>query len=404
MSTYRKQQYTFMMVDYMSALCTWIAFLLFRWLVYEGKVFGWQSILIPAFSFWPPLLFFPLGCLMVYYLSGFYLRPYRQSIGSEIRTTLISSTIITLGAFFLIIIDDPVSEYNRYIWSLLILFVLHFFLCLLPRLLITYMDHKHHREEPSVVIEYNEHMDENALYHEIARVFPQGKTIYIVPRMYDILTGAAQITGLNQNPYICITKQHMTDSGICIKRALDVVLSTIALIILSPLLGTIAIAIKLTSEGPVLYRQERIGLYGRPFTILKFRTMRNHAETTEPMLTQTDDERITPLGHWLRKYRLDELPQLINIIRGDMAIVGPRPERQFFINQIMEKAPYYCLLYKIRPGLTSWGPIKVGYTDSIDKMISRLQYDIAYMENMSIQLDIKILLYTITVIIYGKGQ
>lgn len=254
------------------------------------------------------------------------------------------------------------------------------------------------------MIEQTAQMSEEDLYHEIAKAFPQGKTIYIVPRMYDILTGAAQIHNLNDSPYVCITKQHLSDSGICIKRACDVTLSTFLLLVLTPLLCCIAIGIRCTSTGPVFYRQERIGLYGRPFTILKFRTMRDHAEPEEPMLTQENDERITSIGHWLRKYRLDELPQLINIIKGDMAIVGPRPERQYFINQIIEQAPYYCLLYKIRPGLTSWGPIKVGYTDSLEKMIERLRYDIAYMENMSIRLDVKILFYTINVILSGKGQ
>ena len=132
--------------------------------------------------------------------------------------------------------------------------------------------------------------------------------------------------------------------------------------------------------------------------------MDSNAENGKPMLTQDDDPRITNVGHWLRKYRLDELPQLWNILKGDMAIVGPRPERRYFIEKIEEKAPYYCLIYKIRPGLTSWGPIKVGYTDTIEKMIQRLNYDIAYMENMSIRHDLKILFYTIGVIIHGKGK
>jgi len=404
MSQYRKQQWTYISVDAVSSLLTWLAFLLFRWLVYEGKVLGVDSVLIPAFSFWPPLVMFPFACLVIYYLSGYYLRVYHKSYGSEFRTTMISSLIISLGAFFSIIIDDQASEYSRYLWSLLTLFVLQFSLCYLPRLIITQYLRRKHGEEPSIVIEQSDGMTENDLYHQIAQAFPMGKTIYIVPRMYDIVTGAAQIGELNQNPYICITKQHMSDAGICIKRALDVVLSLMVLMLLAPLLALIAILVKSTSQGSVLYRQERIGLYGRPFLILKFRTMHEHAEEDIPLLTKENDERITPLGHWLRKYRLDELPQMINIIRGDMAIVGPRPERQYFINQIMEKAPYYCLLYKIRPGLTSWGPIKVGYTDTLDKMVDRLKYDIAYMENMSINLDIKILLNTIMVILKGKGQ
>ena len=129
-----------------------------------------------------------------------------------------------------------------------------------------------------------------------------------------------------------------------------------------------------------------------------------NSEPDTPLLSRDNDPRITPVGHFMRKYRLDELPQMWNIFRGDMSIVGPRPERGYFIDQIVKEAPYYCLLYKIRPGLTSWGPIKVGYTDTIEKMVDRLNYDIMYMENMSIQLDLKILFFTIRVICDGKGK
>jgi len=404
MSAFRLQQLKYVCADILSAILVWVAFLLYRWLLYEGKVFGVDTVLIPAFSFWLPLLLYPLGCVIVYYLSGYYLRPFHKSLGGELRSTLICSAIVALGAFFMIIIDDEVSEYNRYIWSLLVLFTMQFVLCYIPRLCITLHARKHQKEEPYTIIEQREDMNENALYQAIANAFPKGGQIYVVPRMYDILVGAAQIMELNQNPYVCITKQHMSDASICIKRAADVFISILVLIVLSPLFLVISILIKCTSAGPVLYRQERIGLYGRPFMILKFRTMYDHAEQDVPMLSCTDDERITSIGRFLRKYRLDELPQFINIIKGDMSIVGPRPERQYFIDKITEKAPYYCMLYKIRPGLTSWGPIKVGYTDTIEKMIERLKYDIAYTENMSIELDLKILFYTIGVIVDGKGQ
>jgi lipopolysaccharide/colanic/teichoic acid biosynthesis glycosyltransferase len=131
--------------------------------------------------------------------------------------------------------------------------------------------------------------------------------------------------------------------------------------------------------------------------------MYNNAENGVPQLTTKEDDRITPFGAVMRRYRLDELPQFYNILKGEMSIVGPRPERKFFINQIMKIAPYYCLLYNVRPGLTSWGPIKVGYTDTMDKMVIRLKYDILYLENMSLLSDMQILFFTLSIIIKGKG-
>ena len=227
----------------------------------------------------------------------------------------------------------------------------------------------------------------------------------MVPRVYDMLTGAARIGFIDRPSLIRITENHMTDSEVCIKRAFDIIVSATGIILISPLLGLIALQVRLSSKGPVFYSQKRIGMYGRPFRIYKFRTMIDNAEADGvPHLTLDDDPRITGVGRWLRKYRLDELPQLWNILRGDMSIVGPRPERPYFIEQIMAEAPYYCLIYKVRPGLTSWGPIRVGYTDTMEKMIERLNGDIVYVENMSLLLDLKIMFFTIGIILRGKGQ
>lgn len=197
----------------------------------------------------------------------------------------------------------------------------------------------------------------------------------------------------------------MKDYEVCVKRAFDVVASTIGLILLSPLFAVIALQVKLSSPGPVIYSQERIGMYGLPFRIYKFRTMVIDAEADGvPQLAHDHDPRITRLGHWLRKYRLDELPQLWNIIRGDMSLVGHRPERAYFIEQIMKEAPYYCLLYKVRPGLAGWGMIRVGYADTMEQLVERLNCDIVYVENMSLLLDLKIMFFIFGVIILGKGK
>lgn len=428
MTAYRKHQLAYILVDILSSLLVWVAFLGFRWLVYEGKVFSVDTILVPIFDFYRPLVLYPLGCLVVYYLSGYYLRPIRKDYGKEFRLTFISALIIALGAFFVIIIDDVVTSYHRYLTSLLVLVLLQFVLSYIPRLIVTLINHRKSssasrrytitsaqdvdafltrqstRPYDEVIIDLDEQSSEKEIYSLINRLYPHDVEIAIRPRLYDMLTGAASISEVGDIPLVHITEHKMSDYELCMKRACDVFFSALALVVLSPIYILLYILVWSSSEGPAIYRQERIGLHGRAFQILKFRTMKVHAEGDTPQLSADDDPRITRVGKFLRKYRLDELPQMWNILRGDMSIVGPRPERRYFIEQIEKQAPYYCLLYKIRPGLTSWGPIKVGYTDTLDKMVRRLNYDIVYMENMSIRLDIKILFHTIGVILDGKGK
>lgn len=400
-----------------------------------------------AICYTRPLLVYPLFCCIVYYLSGYYMQPRRRHVSSELLTTFLSTAVITLVAFFYIILDDEVPDYYAYYNSIAVLFCLQFGLTYALRVATSLGIHAYRphprtytirldeaeqkdtqgeecqntqgehplKEKPEealllprgterVIIETTEATSEQELFRIIAQIYPKRVEIAFTARTYDLLIGRTSITDFEEQPLISITESPMTDCQLTLKRTFDILASALGLVLLSPLLVGISIAVKCSSPGPILYQQERIGHYGRPFKILKFRTMCDHAEGEQPQLTQDNDPRVTRLGHWLRRYRLDELPQLWNILRGDMAIVGPRPERAFFIQQIAERAPYYCLIYKMRPGLTSWGPIKVGYTDTLDKMIQRLGYDIAYMENMSLRLDLKILFYTIGVIIHGKGK
>lgn len=424
----KKQQLLYVFIDILSSLLVWGCFLIFRWLVYDGRVFSIDSVLVPMFNFYTPLLTYPIGCLAIYYLSGYYLRPLRKPYLRELLRTFVSALIIAFGAFFIFIIDDPVTQYERYFTSLLVLFALQFLGSYIPRWLVTYISHKldndtprtytihtmkeveqfeqAHAVEPydEVILDFKSKTKENDIYTLINRLYPRNVEISVVPSLYDMLTGAAMIDEVSDQPLIHITEHKMSDTELCIKRAFDIVVSAAMLVLLSPLYLILTLLVWYSSKGPVFYRQERIGLHGLPFEIIKFRTMCVHAESEIPQLSADNDPRITKVGKWMRKYRLDELPQFWNILCGDMSIVGPRPERRYFINQIEEKAPYYCMIYKIRPGLTSWGPIKVGYTDTLDKMIRRLNYDIVYIENMSLTLDIKIMFHTIGVIFNGKGQ
>ena len=247
-------------------------------------------------------------------------------------------------------------------------------------------------------------MDNDMIFSIANRLIVCGVEVKFAPRLFEVVTGHVSFTNVTAEPLVDITSSRMPAWQQSVKRFFDIASSAIAMIILLPVYLYVAVRVKLGSKGPIFYKQERIGYEGRPFMIYKFRTMYTDAESKGPQLSQVGDPRITPFGHVMRKYRLDELPQFWNIIKGDMSIVGPRPERRYYIEQIERIAPYYCLVYKVRPGLLSWGPIKIGYSDTVEKMVERLRYDIIYMDNMTIQTDIKILYYSIGVILRGKGQ
>lgn len=228
--------------------------------------------------------------------------------------------------------------------------------------------------------------------------------ISLVPQMQDFLTGSVKTSSVLHEPLITITPEYLPTWQRFVKRACDILISIIAMIILLPVYIFLAIGVRRSSKGTIFYKQERVGYKGKPFNIIKFRSMYTDAESTGPMLSSQDDKRITPFGKFMRQYRLDETPQFFNVLRGDMSLVGPRPERQFYIDQITERAPYYLLLLGIRPGITSWGQVRFGYAENVDEMLERLRWDILYIENMSILMDIKILIYTVLIILKREGK
>lgn len=260
---------------------------------------------------------------------------------------------------------------------------------------------KEKAEEVIIAIESPEHKYVESIINKLSDT----KTVIkIIPDMYDILLGSVKFSSIIDAPLIVVSKDVLEPKQVILKRTFDIVSSLFFLIIFSPVYLIIALIIKLTSKGPVFYSQERIGLHGKPFTIYKFRSMYHEAEKDGPALSSKDDARITKFGKFMRKGRLDELPQFINVLAGNMSVVGPRPERRFFIEQIIRKAPHYTHLHKLKPGITSWGQVKYGYAENVDQMIRRMEYDILYLENISFLLDMRIIIYTILIVLQGRGK
>jgi exopolysaccharide biosynthesis polyprenyl glycosylphosphotransferase len=463
----RKLLFKFITFDVLASLIVWLLFMLFRKIFVDARLLRDVIIFIPNYDVLSGFLFFPLSCLFIHSLSGYYRRPENQSVTTTLLTTFIASVIISISIFFVLMLDDIVISYQYYYYSFLVLLGLLFSFTVFGRLVIYYQiknafktkkwtintlivgtgknavkmadeleknadeytlkgfvsveNQPNEISKDAIVGYFNnigevlqkftikdviislDNTNEYQLFKLINALYKHDVDIRFTPRLYEILTGGAKIKMMGVNPLVNITNLNMADWQFSVKRYFDILISFIALILLSPLLLYFIFKVKHDSPGPAFYLQERIGYLGKPFKIIKFRTMYVGSENGIPQLSSANDGRITPIGRMLRKYRIDELPQLLNILKGDMSIVGPRPERKFYIDQIIEEAPYYCLLYKIRPGLTSWGPIKIGYSDTVEKMIERLNYDLIYLDNMSLLNDMKILFQTIEIVFKGKG-
>lgn len=259
---------------------------------------------------------------------------------------------------------------------------------------------KYRVKEVVIAVEYNEQGAVNSI---LDTLIDCNVIIKVIPGMYEIFTGKVKTSSILGTPLIEISHEVIPGWQENVKYFVDIFLSLLAVILLSPLIIFLIIGIKLTSKGPVFYMQERIGKNGKPFRIIKFRSMYIDAETNGPVLSSKDDERATPFGRFMRRSRLDEIPNFLNVLKGDMSLVGPRPERKYFIDKIVVEAPQYKQLLKVKPGITSWGQVKYGYAENIEQMIRRMKYDLIYIDNMSLYIDFKIMIYTILIVIKGEG-
>lgn len=454
----------FVLMDWLSALLAWFLFYYLRKTTIEGAAFDITN------SFYLGLVFIPLMWLTLYYIQGTYTEIKRMYRFKILQYTLFSAVLGSIFIFFILLLDDQVEDYRLYYRLILLLFCLHFFLTLTPRLLIfSYVVLKAHKGKfgfptlliggsdkavdiynelnelpsktnqfigfvningvdkqlenclpylghvsdlPRILREYKvedvvialESIEHDKLKSIISSIEGSNLSIKILPDMYDILSGSVKMSNIFSPLLIEVNAESMPIWQQSIKRVLDVLISLVALVVLIPVYIFSAIAVKLSSVGPVFFFQERIGLNGKVFKIIKFRTMYMDAEKAGPQLSSSNDPRITPIGKFMRKSRLDEFPQFLNVLKGDMSLVGPRPEREFFINKIVEIEPQFLHLTKVRPGITSWGQVKYGYAENVQQMLQRMKFDLLYLKNRTLALDFKIMLYTILIVLKAKGK
>jgi exopolysaccharide biosynthesis polyprenyl glycosylphosphotransferase len=458
---WRAWWWAYLISDAVASASAWLVLFGFRKGVVEPRRFGKDIPWEGDSKLWLALVLIPLFWLAFHAAKGMYVDIRRRHRGLELRDVLITACSGGVLLFFALFLDDVTRSYTDHYQTFGVWMAAHVGLVLSGRWMLTSAvvrrvqngewafqtlligdpnDNAHFlnelkrkgRDKGWHVVNA---LDRGEIAHDleglakqldevrvdravltsplvgddrllgwIALLEGRGVELLLAPQTIDFFAGNVKTSNLFGVPLVNLTRHGMGTTTLAVKRALDVVLSAFALVVLAPLFVVLALKIRWDSQGPVFYRQERLGRHGIPFRIIKFRTMVANAEGVTPKLSSEEDPRITKVGRWLRQTRMDELPQFWNVLTGDMSLVGPRPERAYFANRIVAFSPHFLRLQRVRPGITSWGQVMFGYAENVDEMRQRLRYDIMYLDNMSLLLDVKILLYTVGTVLRREGK